>query len=173
MIHHGKREEVCHGRSDRPSWGLRCSGIAAASPLGRGRWPGPAVAGTGGYLCRELSERGSGGRWGWVANGAGLGAAVQRRGAKQVGNGQGAGKPAASRRSRARGAAPGRRGRPDAGDPRGGAVAHRRSDAMAVGGVPALGVKADNEPRVARPGVSQAHGAAAPLCQGRGRRGGI
>ena len=65
------------------------------------------------------------------------------------------------------------RGGPDAGDPRGGALAHRRSDAMAVGGVPALGLEADDEPGIARPGVPQAFGAAAPPRQGRGRRGGL
>src|SRR6516225_3538694 len=91
----------------------------------------------------------------------------------RAGDGQGAGEPADSRRAGARGAAPGGRGGPDAGDPRGGALAHRRSDAMAVGGVPALGLEADDEPGIARPGVSQAFGAAAPPRQGRGRRGGL
>jgi len=49
-----------------------------------------------------------------------------------------------------------------------GALAAGRPGPMAVGGVPHLGLEADPEPRVARHGLSQAFGAAAAPCPGRG-----
>ena len=173
MIHRGKRVGVCHGCCDWGSRGLRRRAIARAGEAVWGCQSDAAPLGAGGDLRRRVSNRGGQARRGRAANGAGLGAGFQRRGAAWPGERQGAGQRAAAHPGAPAGAAGDRRERPDPGGSRRGALAADRPGAMGVRGIPHLDQQADAEPRIARPGLAQAVGPAAPSCPGRRSPGGV
>ena len=86
---------------------------------------------------------------------------------------QSAGSDAKAQRGAAPGTRPDCRERADSGGPRGGALAADRSGAVGLGRVPDIDLQADPEPGVARDGLSQVVGPAAPPCAERARRRGV
>src|SRR5712691_8666820 len=132
-----------------------------------------APVGSGGDLRWRVSHRGRQVRRGRAANGAGLGAGLQRRGTAGAGERQGAGQHAAAQPGAPAGAAGDRRERPDPGGSRRRALAVDRLGAMGVRGIPHLDQQADAEPRIARPRLAQAVGPAAPSCPGCRGPGGV
>ena len=107
------------------------------------------------------------------ADGARLGAAVQRGGAGRSCRRQGAGADAEAQRGPAPGACPDCRERADPGGTRGCPLAADRSRPMGLGRVPGFGLEADPEPGTAGDGFPQAVRPAASSGAERTRPGGV
>ena len=135
---------------------FRCGGASVAGAAHARRQSGPSPAGTGGDLRRRFAGRCGADRQCRSADGARLGAAVQRGGAGRSCRRQGAGADAEAQRGPAPGACPDCRERADPGGTRGCPLAADRSRPMGLGRVPGFGLEADPEPGTAGDGFPQA-----------------